>query len=103
MARVSFPAPFKMVQTICRVSFAFWRGGVSFLGFCAPDAFFFFFFFLFLRLFRRGIPEHREGDAQCTGFYLKDALRPLHIGAKGAEHEQQTQHQHHQQQNAHPF
>ena len=45
MARVSFPAPFKMVQTICRVSFAFWRGGASFLGFCPPDAFFFFYFF----------------------------------------------------------
>ena len=76
MARVSFPAPFKMVQTICRVSFAF---------------------------FRRGIPEHREGDAQCTGLYLKDALRPLHIGAEGAEHEQQTQYQHHQQQDTHSF
>ena len=47
MARVSVPAPFKMVQTICRVSFAFWRGGVSFWGFCAPDAFFFFSFFFF--------------------------------------------------------
>ena len=48
MARVSFPAPFKMVQTVCRVSFAFWRGVASFLGFCAPDAvLFFFFFFLY--------------------------------------------------------
>ena len=97
MARVSFPAPFKMVQTICRVNFAFWRGGASFLGFCALDAFFFFSFFFFSGF------SGAEGDAQCTGLYLKDALRPLHIGAEGTEHEQQTQHQHHQQQDAHSF
>ena len=73
------------------------------MGLLCAGRFLLFFFFLFLRLFRRGIPEHREGDAQCTGLYLKDALRPLHIGAEGAEHEQQTQHQHHQQQDAHSF
>lgn len=55
------------------------------------------------RRFRLRVLEHREGDAQRTGLYLKDALRPLHIGAEGAEHEQQTQHQHHQQQDAHSF